>query len=49
MGKLRHWYARVAALEFVFDLRSRKLVQHDLHHGEFVEVGVEQAGDDHGV
>jgi hypothetical protein len=23
-------------------------VQHDLHHGEFVQVGVEQAGDDHG-
>jgi hypothetical protein len=23
-------------------------VQHDLHHGELVQVGVEQAGDDHG-
>jgi hypothetical protein len=22
-------------------------MQHSLHHGEFVKVGVEQAGDDH--
>ena len=39
---------RVAAFEAVFDLRARKLVQHHLHHGELVQVGVEQAGDDHG-
>ena len=24
-----------------------KMMQHDLHHGELVQVGVEQAGDDH--
>ena len=28
---------------------ARKLVQHYLHHGEFIKIGVEQAGDDHGV
>jgi hypothetical protein len=39
----------VAALEFVLHLGTRKLVQHHLHHGEFVEVGVEEAGDDHGL
>src|SRR3989338_7143049 len=48
VGKRRQLHAGVAALEFVFDLRPRKLVQHDLHHGELVQVGVEQAGDDHG-
>ena len=40
--------AGVAALELVFDLGSGKLVQHHLHHGELVQVGVEQAGNDHG-
>ena len=40
--------ARVAAFEFVVDLGARKLMQHDLHHGEFVQVGIEQAGNDHG-
>ena len=39
--------AWVATLELVRDLRARKLMQHRLHHGELVEVGVEQAGDDH--
>jgi len=29
-------------------LRTRKLMQHSLHHGEFVEVCIEQTGDDHG-
>ena len=39
---------RVAALEFVLHLGTRKVVQHHLHHGELVQVGIEQAGDDHG-
>ncbi|MNO88402.1 hypothetical protein D3C76_798510 [compost metagenome] len=32
----------VAAAEFPFDVGVRVVVQHALHHGEFVEVGVEQ-------
>ena len=36
-----------AALVLVFHLRTRKLVQHGLHHGELVQVGIEQALDDH--
>ena len=47
MGRQIH--TAVAALEAVFHLRTRKLVQHHLHHGELVEIGIEQAGDDHGV
>ena len=39
--------ARISALEPVLHLCPRKLVQHHLHHGELVEVGVKQAGDDH--
>ena len=38
---------RIAALETVLDLRSRKVMQDDLHHRELVEVGVEQRRDDH--
>ena len=45
-GRQRH--AGRAALELVFHLRGGKLVQHGLHHAEFVEVGVKQAGDDGG-
>ena len=44
----RKLHARVAAFKAVLHLRTGKLVQHDLHHGEFVQVGIEQAGDDHG-
>ena len=40
--------ARVAALEAVLHLRARKLVQHHLHHGELVQIGIEQAFNDHG-
>src|SRR5581483_109210 len=36
-----------AALELVFDLRAREVMQDHLHHGELVEVGVEQRLDDH--
>jgi len=32
---------RVTALEAVFDLRRREVMQHDLHHRELVQVGVE--------
>ena len=39
----------VAAAEFVYSVRLRKLVQHDLQHGEFVKVGVEQGVDDGGA
>jgi hypothetical protein len=28
-------------------LGTRKLMQHHLHHGEFVEVCVQQTGNDH--
>ena len=37
----------VAALEAVLDLRTGEVMQDDLHHGELVEVGVEQRLDDH--
>ena len=37
----------VAALEAVLDLRGGKMMQHDLHHRELVQVGVEQRLDDH--
>ena len=40
--------ARVAALEAVLHLRARKVMQHHLHHGELVQIGVEQRVDDHG-
>jgi hypothetical protein len=39
--------SRVAALEAVLHLRARELMQHHLHHGEFVQIGVEQTADDH--
>ena len=39
--------AGVAALEAVLDLRAREMMQHDLHHRELVQVGVEQRRDDH--
>ena len=39
----------VAAAEFVHAVRLRELVQHDLQHGEFVKVGIEQRADDGGV
>jgi hypothetical protein len=41
-------HARRAALEFVLDLRPRKVMQHHLHHGELVEIRVEQRLDEHG-
>ena len=41
--------ARVAAAEPVLHLRTRKLMQHHLHHGELVEVCVQQTGNDHVV
>jgi hypothetical protein len=44
----RQLHAGRPALELVFDLRARKLVQHRLHHGELVQVGVEQALNDAG-
>jgi len=34
--------SRRPALELVLDLRAGKVVQHDLHHRELVQVGVEQ-------
>ena len=45
---LQGTFYRVARL-LIFHLRTRKLMQHHLHHGELVQVGVEQTGDDHGV
>ena len=45
---VRRKLSLVAALETVFNLGARKLMQHHLHHGEFVQVGVEQACNDHG-
>ena len=36
-----------AALELVLDLRAGEVMQHHLHHGELVQVGVEQRLDDH--
>ena len=39
---------RISALKTVLYLRTRKLMQNHLHHGEFVEVRVQQTGNDHG-
>src|SRR5437660_7027671 len=36
-----------AALEPVLDLRFRKMMQYDLHHGELVQIRVEQRVNDH--
>ena len=41
------FHALGAALEAVLDLRAREMVQHDLHHRELVQVGIEQRLDDH--
>jgi hypothetical protein len=38
---------RGPAFEAVFDLRTGKMVQHDLHHRELVQIGIEQRLDDH--
>jgi hypothetical protein len=38
----------ISALKTVLHLRTRKLMQNHLHHGEFVEVRVQQTGNDHG-
>jgi hypothetical protein len=38
----------ISALETILDLRTWKLMQHHLHHGELVEVCVQQTGNDHG-
>src|SRR5450631_3787755 len=43
----REVHTRRAALETVFDLGTRKVMQYHLHHGELVEIGVEQRLDDH--
>ena len=37
----------VTALETILNVRTRKLVQHHLHHGELVQVCIEQTGNDH--
>ena len=39
-------HAFVPTPELVFDLRPGKVMQDDLHHGELVQVGVEQRLDD---
>src|ERR1700720_803281 len=38
-----------AALEAVLDLRFRKMMQHDLHHGELVQISVEQRINNHAL
>jgi hypothetical protein len=43
----RKLYAGVAAPKPIFHLCTRKLVQDHLHHGELVEVGIQQTGNDH--
>ncbi len=47
IDELRQVHAGSAAFEAVIHLRCRVLVQHRLHHGEFVQIGVEQRMDDH--
>src|SRR5471032_1713406 len=39
---------RRAAAELVFRVGCREVMQHDLHHRELVEIGVEQRMDNHG-
>ena len=39
---------RRAAAELVFRVRRREVMQHDLHHRELVEIGIEQRMDNHG-
>jgi hypothetical protein len=36
-------------MEFVADLSTGELMEHRLHHGEFIQISVEQTGDDHGM
>jgi hypothetical protein len=48
VGQRGEVHAFVATPELVFDLRSGKVMQDDLHHGELVQVGIEQRLDDHG-
>ena len=43
----RQLNTRIATLEFVRDLRTRKLMQDGLHHGELVQVRIEQTGNNH--
>ena len=31
----------------ILDLRRRKMMQHHLHHAEFIQVGIEQRSNDH--
>ncbi len=38
---------RRAALIAIFDLGGREMVQHHLHHGKLVQVGIEQRSDNH--
>ena len=45
VGRQRH--VGIAALEPVFDLSAGKMMQHDLHHREFIKIGIEQRLDDH--
>ena len=45
--KRRQFHARIAALKPVLHLCTWKLVQHHLHHGELVQVRVQQTGNDH--
>ena len=45
VGRQRH--VGIAAFEAILDLRTREMMQHDLHHRELVEIGVEQRLDDH--
>ena len=41
--------ARIAAPEFVLHLGTRELMQHGLHHGELVQIGIKKTGNDHAV
>src|SRR5450755_4253977 len=41
--------SRGTALEPILDLRGGKMMQHDLHHRELVQDGVEQRLDDHAM
>ena len=41
--------AGIAAPEFVLYLGAGELMQHGLHHGELVQVGIKKTGNDHAV
>ena len=39
----------ITTFEAILDLRTRKMMQHNLHHREFVQISIEQRRNNHGT